>query len=120
MSELLLGDHERRRDLQRDTAQRAREHAALERLGRYAVRSLAFDLYRAEQADRPHLADEVVPLERPQRGLQPRFELTHALDEPLRLDHVEIRKRDGARGCVAGVRVAVPKQLRSALLPERL
>src|SRR3954463_14344772 len=62
-AELFLGDDERRRDLQRDATERARDHAALERLRGNAVGDLAVELDRAEEPDRTHLAHEVVTLE---------------------------------------------------------
>ena len=87
-----------------------------------ATRSADFavELDGREQTNRPHLAHEVVTLERPQRCVQHRLQVAHPLDETLGLEHVDVRERDRARGGMARVRVAVAQELRSALPPERL
>ena len=98
------GDHERRRDLKRDPAQEPGDDASPAGGGddaraeaRVGFPRRLTELDGAEQARAgPHLADEFVPRERRERGMQRRLKLPHALHELLAFDDVKIRQADSA------------------------
>ena len=66
----------------------------------------------AEQPDASaHVADQVVPGQRPERGGNRRLELAHPGDQLLALHDVQVGKTDRTRGRVSGVRVTVAEDL---------
>src|SRR6266566_5797733 len=126
--ELRLGDHEGRRDLQRDTAEQPGDDAAVPDGGdqslpdrRAGGPEVLGDLDGSEQSGpRPDRADAGMLAERRNRRGEHRLERGDALDQLLPLDEVEVRQRHGSGSRMPGVRVAMPEHRRRSRLPERL
>ena len=124
--ELVLGDDERRRDLERDAAQRAREHAVAPRGERPRPRARRVRReQRRRRARPPRRARRGARRRRPgcsrerlEQLAQDGLERRGALDEPLALEDVEVHEPRHAGAGMAGVRAAVEER-RRVLVPER-